>query len=323
MIAGRGTDSYKTPMRTRLALLAVAAVVVAPAAHGASTEPRLVVHGRTGHAPSEIVLRHIASLSSALVLVPAEYTLTVGQAPGTPVANVSADVLVDGTPKTVAGVLAVAPDGTPSCDGAPHAATWTVALGDTTQTLVTLTLEADSQPVQLIACLAGSGVDRLTLQLTSTVLTPPAHPAHPVWEALLSLADGSQVASVATLALPSKLTLRASYQRPKHLVSLSGTVLEAGVAAAQRRVVVSIGSRASTLTTIGATKSHDDGTWRGVITNVRRTLFVQAQVVVPETDTTASACAPPTLTAPCVSATAAGYTATSATVRVAVAPAAK
>jgi hypothetical protein len=320
MIAGVTRDSYKTPMRTSIALLAVAAVVLAPAAHGASNDPRLVVHGRTEKAASEIVLRHVSSVSSALVLVPAGYTLTLAQAPGTALGSASADVLVDGVPKTVTGMVAVAPEGTPSCDGLPHAAVWTLALGDGTQTLATLTLAADTQPMQLSACLAGTQIDRLTLQLAASVLAPPTQPGHPVWEALLSLADGSQVASVATLALPAKLTLKASYQRAKHLVAVAGTVLEAGAAAPQRRVVVSIGSRPTTLTTIGATRSHDDGTWRGVITNVRRTLYVQAQVVVAEADTTATGCTPPTLTAPCVSATTAGYRATSAAVRVVVAP---
>ncbi|MDX6514546.1 MAG: hypothetical protein QOH73_212 [Gaiellaceae bacterium] len=307
-------------MRARLALVAIGgAAVLAPLAHGAGTEPRLVVHGRTAKAASEVILRHVGAASTALVLVPGGYTLTLGQPAGATVGAASADQLIDGGTRTLSGAVTTAPPGTLACDGVAHAATWSVALGDGTQTLVTLTVAADSAPAQLLVCLSGSQVDRLTLQLAATVLVPPAQPARPVWEALVSLADGSQVASVATLALPAKLTLRATYQRIKHLIAVSGVVLEAGAAApTSRRVVVSIGKQASTLTTIGATRTKPDGSWRGVITNVKRTLYVQAQAIVPEADTTATACTPPTLTAPCVSATSAGYTASSAVVRVAV-----
>ena len=319
MIAVDGADSYKTAMRARLALLGIAAAVVAPAAHGVTPQPQLVVHGRTARATSEIVLRHVATVSSALVLVPAGYTLTLGQPEGTPLGSASADLLVDGVAKLVTGTPTVAPAGTPSCDGA-------VTRRDLDALARRRDADArDAHPRGGHGARAGPRVprrvqvDRLTLQLASTVLAPPTQPARPVWEALISQADGSQVASVATLVLPAKLTLRATYQPAKHLIALSGTVLEGGAAAAQRRVVVSVGAKASTLTTIGATRSHDDGTWRGVITNVKRTLFVQAQVVVPETNTTATACTPPTLTAPCVSATRRATRATSAAVRVAVA----
>jgi hypothetical protein len=312
--------SYKTRVRARLAALCLLATLAAPAAHAADATPRLVVHGRVGKVPSEIVLRHVGALASARILVPAAYTLTLGQAPGATLGSAGADQLTDAGTRPLSGVVAVAPEGTLACDGASHAAVWTIQLADAQQVQATVLVAADPAPASLVVCLGGTGVDRLTLQLGATTLSPPGQAARPVWEALLTAPDGTDRSSVATLVIPAKVTLKGVFQRFKHQIAVSGKVLEAGAPApVGRRVVVSIGNKATTLTAIGATRTHADGTWRGVITNVRRTLFVRAQAILPEEDTTASACTPPTLTAPCVSATAAGYSVTSGTARIVVA----
>jgi hypothetical protein len=307
-------------VRTRLAGLGLLAALAAPAAHGADALPRLVVLGRIGKVPSQIVLRNVGATSSVRVLVPAGYALTLGQAAGTAVGSGSADQATDAGTRTIGGVVSVAPDGTAVCDGAAHAAVWSLALVEAKAVVATVVVAADSAPASLLVCTGGTGVTRLTLQLGAAALAPPTQPARPVWEALLSYPDGSQAASVATLAIPAKLSLKASFQRFKHAIALSGRLLEAGAAGpGGRRVVVSIGTQPSTLTSLGATRTKPDATWRGVITNVKRTLYVQAQAISPELDTTGSACTPPTLTAPCVSATVAGYTAVSAIVKVVVA----
>src|SRR4051812_26238662 len=314
--------SYKTRVRARLAALGLLATLAAPAAHAADVQPRLVVHGRVAKVPSEIVLRHVGTLASARVLVPAAYGLTLGQPPGTTLGAASADRSADGATQSVSGPVAVAPEGTLACDGLPHTAVWTVQLAAAGAVQATVVVAADAAPAALLVCLAGTGVDRLTLQLAATTLVPPLKAARPVWEALFTAPDGMDRSSVATLVIPAKVTLKGVYQRFKHQISVSGAVLEAdGTAPAGRRVVVSIGSKPTTLTTIGATRTHADGSWRGVVTNVRRTLYVRAQAVFPEEDTTATACAPPTLTAPCVSATTAGYSVTSGTAKIVVATA--
>jgi hypothetical protein len=297
-------------------------MLAAPAARAADAQPRLVVNGRVGKTPSEIVLRHVGTLSSARVLVPSAYTLVLGQPSGATLGSAAADQASGGGTHALTGPVAVAPEGTLACDGSSHAAVWTIQLADAQAVQATVLVAADEAPASLLVCLAGTGVDRLTLQLAATTLTPPSKAARPVWEALFTAPDGTDRSGVATLVIPAKVTLKGAFQRFKHQIAVSGKVLEAGgPAPVGRRVVVSIGNKPTTLTTIGATRTHADGTWRGVITNVRRTLYVRAQAVFPEEDTTATACTPPTLTAPCVSATAAGYSVTSGTARVVVATA--
>jgi hypothetical protein len=303
-------------VRLLLAALGLAVLVAAPAARSDDPAPRLVVLGRVGHVPSQIVLRDVAATSSVRILIPAGYTLTLGQAPGGPRGPASATTT---TGEVLGGMVVVAPDGAAACDGAPHTAIWTLPLANATQVVTTVTIAADSSPSSLLVCTGGTNIARLVLQLSPVTLAPPTAPSHPVWEALISYPDGSQAASVSTLAIPTAVTLKGSYQRTKHQIAVSGRVLEGGAPApAGRRVVVSIGNGPTTLTTLGATRTRANGTWLGVVTNVRKTLYVQAQVVVPEQDTTATACTPPTLTAPCVSATVAGYTATSSTVKIVV-----
>jgi hypothetical protein len=307
-------------VRARLVALGLLATLAAPAAHGADAPPRLVVNGRVGKVPSEIVLRHVGGLASSRIVVPGGYTLTLGQAPGTTLGSASADRADGGASRALSGVVAVAPEGTLACDGSSHTAVWTIQLADAQAVQATVLVAADAAPATLLVCIAGTGVERLTLQLAGATLTPPAQAARPVWEALFTTPDGSDAAGVATLVIPAKVTLKGVFQRFKHQISVSGKVLEANAAApVGRRVVVSIGNKPTTLTTIGATRTHADGSWRGVITNVRRTLYVRAQAVFPEQDTTATGCSPPTLTAPCVSATAAGYSASSGTAKVVVA----
>ena len=308
-------------MLLRVAVLVAVALLSAGSAAAAGADagaaPGLVVHGRTAKTASELLLQHVAAVDTAAVHVDASYALTLGQAPGTVLGSATAQQLTDTGSRALTGTVTVAPPDATSCDGVTHAAIWSIALGDGTQTFATVTVAADPTPAQLFVCLGAQRIDSLVLHLAATVLTPPKLAAHPVWEALFSLAGGDQVASVATLAVPDTLTLHGTYQRYKHAIALAGMLREAGAApAGQRRIVVSVGASQSALAPIGGTGSHPDGSWHGTITNAKHTLFVRAQVTVRDADTTATACAPPTFIAPCGSATAAGYTATSATIRV-------
>jgi hypothetical protein len=294
-----------------LRFVLVAAVVLASAASARAdaTTPRIVVHGRTAKATSEIALQHLEGVDSALVRVDAGYVLTLGQVEGTKLGTVVADKL--------SGALVVAPAGTPACDGVAHAAVWTAALTDGTQTVATLILAADSTPAQLLVCLAGTQLASVKLLLTRAALAPPAKAEQARWEALFSLTGGEPVTSVATLGLPVKLTLRGAYDRRKHQIALSGILLEAGAAPpARRRIVVLTGKTQARLSPIGATGTRPDGSWRGTITNARATLYVQAQAIVSDADTTGSGCTSLVFAAPCVSATAAGYTVTTAIARI-------
>jgi hypothetical protein len=306
-------------MLVRVAFVAALALLGTGSAAGADATPapRLVVHGHSAKAASEIALEHLTGVDTALVRIDASYALALGQAPGTVLGSASAQQLVDASSHALNGPVSVAPPDATACDGAAHAAIWSIALGDGTQTVATVTVGVDPAPAQLVLCLGGTQLDSVALHLAATVLTPPKTPAHPVWEALFSLPGGDQLASVATLALPERITIRGAYQRYKHAIALAGTLREAGVApAVARRVVVSVGTSGSALAPIGSTGSYPDGSWRGTLTNAKHTLYVRAQVVVRDADTTATACAPPTFVAPCGSATAAGYVATSQTIRV-------
>jgi hypothetical protein len=301
-------------------MLAALVLLLAPPGQAAVDSPRLVVHTKTAKAPGEIVLRQVAGFDRALVRLAAGSTLTLGQAPGGALGTVAAERVSGGAVQKLSGPLVAAAPETAVCDGAAHTAVWTAALSDGAQVVATLVLAADAAPAQILVCLAGAELADAKLQLLPAVLTPPTQPGRAMWEALFSFPNGEQVASAATLALPAKLTQRAAFNRFKRTVTLTGLLQEAGAAPpVSRRVIVLVGAGARALKPLGSTSTRPTGAWSGVITNVKRTLFVQARVTVQDVDVTATACATPSFAAPCVSATEGGFTATTGVLRVTVA----
>jgi hypothetical protein len=298
-----------------------------PAAGSTSTSFRLTVP------------RDDDALFRALFYVPAGYTATLGQAPGTQIGTVAAQVLVR---EPIAGavlpltgtvvVTDVATVGTAvtQCTGtAAHAGYWVLVLQAAGQELrVPMVIDPVSGPLAAAAsyvlsvCLpsphipvaaggATFGAKLIQAQLNlSNVLRAPSSGGAYRWHAVttpwpngpgLPNAAGT-VTAQGTVALPGAITLFATSK--KRVVTVTGRLTEAGQGIGARTVTVRIGTRNYSVRTNAA------GTFRKAVRIARGSrVAVRATAAVPAR-TGACTATSPFAPIPCVSDTSQFFTAT-------------
>ena len=279
------------------------------------------------------------------IFVPSGYTLNTSAAPGTRIGSTSGSVFARDAniPLPLSGDVIVAPPNTnaPGCSTGTHLAVWLLDLQVAGQRIqlpvhvdATTGTNAAFGAYQLIVCLAPSDVPQGTpgrspngaqlLEATFTtegVFTAPAGAV--VWKALTtpyapSTGAPNAAGTVETRASvgPGTVTIaRKIISARKRIIRISGRVTQAGAAVAGAQVSLLLNGKASRFrartTAIGAYSMSLKKTGK------KSTTTFQARVSVGERDITSSGCQNPTLpVVPCVSATAAPFTAVSARLRV-------
>jgi hypothetical protein len=325
----------------RFLLAGVVALAVAEAASAAYV-PRLFAD----HVPNgvEVTVRHTAAddaTASLAVYVPSQYTSThAASSPGTTIGRVSARVQV-----RAVGGIELALDGTivadnplnhvsNSCSPGLHQAVWIASLsvpGQPQPIRISVYVDATAGApdaalgaVRLLACLpspevpesqGGAPLGTKLLEAAFTlerVFTPPAAGVLQWIGRFVPYLAGTRTPNVAggvesraLVRLPRRISIRSSpARRPgRQLVALAGVVSEAGRAVARMPVRIQGGGRTRTTTT------SDSGGFFLVVP-LRKTTTFRASVTVPARDVTATVCPP------CVSASAAGFQASSSRVKV-------
>ena len=240
--------SYKTRVRARLAALGLLATLAAPAAHAADAQPRLVVNGRVGKVPSEIVLRHVADALLRARPRPVGVHAELGQAAGATLGAAAADQIVrQRARERSTGPVAVAPEGTLACDGPSHAAVWTIAArrrdADGRRRVARRGRPGAGAAPRLPRRHRGRPADAAARRDDPDAAGDSRAPG--LGGAPLGAPTARSVASVATLAIPAKVTLKGALQRFKHQIARVGDGARGGRPGARRTARRRLDRRAS------------------------------------------------------------------------------
>jgi hypothetical protein len=273
------------------------------------------------------------------IFVPAAYTVNTSAAPGTVIGTTSGSVFARDAniPLPLSGDVVVAPPNTnaPGCTTGTHLAVWLLRLqvaGQTIQLPVTVDTNTNigfGGGYVLVTCLAPADVPQGTpgrspngAQLLEAVFTVnnvfqvPADAT--TWKALTTpYAPGTgapnAAGTVETRALVGTGALTIGTRgtnKKKRTLRISGKLTQAGAAVAGSQVRLLLNGKASRFTA----RTAPTGNYTVVLrkTGKKSTTTFQARVTVAERDVTSTGCQSPTLPiAPCVSATASGFTAVS------------
>jgi hypothetical protein len=279
------------------------------------------------------------------IYVPTGYSINTSAAPGTKIGTTSGSVFARDAniPLPLSGDVVVVPPTTnaPGCDPVPHIAVWNLALSVAGQNInlpvhvdQTSGAEAALGPYKLVVCLApadtpqGSpgrspnGAQLLEATFTTNnTFTVPAGAS--VWKSFTtpySAGNGvpNAAATVETRAIvsPGTVTIgRKVTSAKKRIIRISGKVSQAGAAVAGAQVSLLLNGKSS----VFKARTTASGAYALSLRKKgkRSTTTFQARVTVGERDVTSVGCASPSLPGiACVSATASGFTAVSAKIRV-------
>jgi hypothetical protein len=279
------------------------------------------------------------------IYVPAGYSLNTSQGPGTVIGTTSGSVFARDAniPLPLSGDVVVAPPDTNAapCFTGTHTAVWLLRLQVAGQQ-IQLPIAVDQTSgtagalgsYQLVTCLAPSDVPQGTpgrspngaqlLEAVFTVnniFTVPAGTS--VWKTLTTpYSPGTGVPNAAgtvetrsivgtgAISIGRKIT-----SLKKRMLRLTGKVSQAGAAVAGSQVTLLLNGKASKFR--ARTSAAGNYTINLRKTGKKSTTTFQARVTVAERDVTLTGCASPSVPpVPCVSATASGFTAVSARIRV-------
>jgi hypothetical protein len=278
------------------------------------------------------------------IFVPASYTLNTTAAPGTVIGTTSGSVFARDAniPLPLSGDVVVAPPNTnaPGCTTGTHLAVWLLRLQVAGQAIqLPITVDPNTNisfggGSVLVTCLAPADVPQGTpgrspngaqlLEADFTVNNLFQVPAEATtWKALTTpyspgTGTPNVAGSVETRALVGTGALTIGTRvtnKKKRTLRISGKLTQAGAAVAGSQVRLLLNGKASRFTA----RTAPTGNYTVVLrkTGKKSTTTFQARVTVAERDVTSTGCQSPTLPiAPCVSATASGFTAVSRKVRV-------
>lgn len=345
---------------TRLVLavaVAVGALGLTSSALAAYTPQFIVNHNPHNVSSATTTIRIVVSrqddaTARVVFYAPLGYTGVLGQAAGTQLGTVAAQVqALRISPDAVlplTGTIVTADPArytTNPCSPGTHRAVWLLRLEAAGRTLevpvyidVPTGPEASFASFRFIACLPsphipeesggaafGAKLLEANLQLQSGLLTTPTTAGRYVWPAIftpwpagpgLPNAAGT-VQSRAVVQLPGQVTLRVRYNRARRTWSLTGSVTENRVGVAGATVQISRGTRANRLRSIRAVRTRANGTFSiSVSARPRVRTFFRARAAVPNRVNSTVGCAIamplPPVPGGCVSAVFSGFTAQSA-----------
>jgi hypothetical protein len=331
------------------AAAAVAALVLAPAALAANTGTMWVSHAPLVLAGSKSTTIHVNlpqtddPIAAINIYVPNSYTLTLNQAAGTTIGNVSATVFshTQGLSLPLTGtVVAQAPSNfttqSTQCTGSPTSqAVWLLDMTVAGQSIqlplyvnATQGVEQTLGLEKLTVCLppwdipeslggAAQGAQILDVLFTvNGVFTTPTAGGLSRWDALVTpYTPGTGKANPAGtfemrafVPLPVVLGLHATYLPKTNTFRLSGKVTEGGLPVPSLTLHIARGVSPSRLTQRSTTRTDANGNWKTAgHLSPRRTTYFQLNASVGEKESTyAAGCqSPATAVAPagCVSAT--------------------
>jgi len=279
------------------------------------------------------------------IFVPAGYSLNTSAAPGTTIGTGSGSVFARDAniPLPLSGNVVVAPPNTNAapCFTGTHLAVWLLQLQVAGQS-ITLPIAVDPTAgtlaalgaYQLVTCLPPADVPPGTpgrapngaqlLEATFTVNNIFQVPAtESIWKAittpyapLVGLPNPAGTVETRALASSGTLTINATVtNKKKRTLRVSGKLAQGGASVAGSQVRLLLNGAASRFTA----RTSASGNYSLVLkkTGKKSVTIFQARATVAERDATSTVCATPSLpNVPCVSATAAGFTAVSQKVKV-------
>lgn len=279
------------------------------------------------------------------IYVPTGYSLNTSQGPGTVIGTTSGSVFARDAniPLPLSGDVVVAPPNTNAapCFTGTHTAVWLLRLQVAGQQ-IQLPIAVDQTSgtagalgaYQLVTCLAPSDVPQGTpgrspngaqlLEAVFTVnniFTVPAGTS--VWKTLTTpytpgtgvpnaagTVETRSIVGTGAISIGKKIT-----SLKKRMLRLSGKVSQAGAAVAGSQVTLLLNGKVSKFK--ARTNAVGNYTINLRKTGKKSTTTFQARVTVAERDVTTTGCASPSVPpVPCVSATASGFTALSAKIKV-------
>jgi hypothetical protein len=280
------------------------------------------------------------------IYVPTGYSLNTSQGPGTVIGTTSGSVFARDAniPLPLSGDVVVAPPNTNAapCFTGTHTAVWLLRLQVAGQQ-IQLPIAVDQTSgtagalgsYQLVTCLAPSDVPQGTpgrspngAQLLEAVFTVnnifPVPAGTSVWKTLTTpytpgtgvpnaagTVETRSIVGTGAISIGKKVT-----SAKKRTIRLSGKVSQAGAAVAGTQVTLLLNGKASTKLK-ARTNAVGNYTINLRKTGKKSTTTFQARVTVAERDVTSTGCASPSVPpVPCVSATASGFTALSAKIKV-------
>lgn len=329
--------------------LAVASMLAFAGSALASYTPKLVVSQVGSKTTIHLTIPKPDDATARLVIyAPSSAAATLGQAPGTQIGTVTAQVNakaispdailpLTGVVQVTDGSAAPLAQAATQCTGtATHAATWLLVLSAAGQTLnvpawidPTTGPEAAFGAGKLTVCLpspdvpqsqggAAFGAKLLDVNFTVDGIYGASSAPIATWPSVFTpyvpgTATSNPPGTVLALAIEAQPTITFAAKVGKNgKVSFSGKVSAAGVGAAGGAVAILSGSKK-----IASATTDASGSYAASAKLKKGTYALKARVTSGETDVTAQGCAAAPAGAPkCVSATAAGVSLTSKTVRV-------
>ena len=338
----------------------LASLVVATAAFAANTATVAVSHSPMAVGGSNSTTIHVTvpqatdPIAAINIFVPAGYTGTLGQAPGTKIGDVTATAFSHDNNLTLPLDGTVTTDDpakhtTDACSPGTNAAVWNLNLSVAGQTLVvplyvnpTAGATAALGAYVIKTCFsppdvpqgtpgrAAFGAQLLDAKFTVTsIFKTPSSPGLIRWETLFTPYNkGKGTVNAAgtfearsLVGLPVTVGLGVKYTKKTRKFIASGKLTEGGQGVGEATVTVVRGTSQARLTRIGSPQTTAAGAWSlaGKLAK-KKTYFFKASATVPERDATATGCQSPlpATVAPggCVSATLSPWSAASALVRV-------
>ncbi len=331
---------------SKLAVLAVAATAALALAGNAFAVQKLsVTQSATSLTIKVSQAQTDAQPARITIYVPTGYSINASATPGSTIGTTSGSVFARDAniPLPLSGNVVVAPPNTnaPGCAVGTHLAVWNLALSVAGQNInlpvhvdQTAGAEAALGAYKLVVCLAPADVPQGTpgrspngaqlLEAVFTVnniFTVPA--GSNVWKAITTpYAPGTGAPNVAGTVETRSIVADGAVSISKKVTSLkkrilriSGKVTQAGAAVAGSQVTLLLNGKSSRF----KARTNAAGTYTVSLrkTGKKATTTFQARVTVAERDVTSTGCASPSVPGvACVSATASGFTALSAKIKV-------
>ena len=330
----------------KLAVLAGAAVTALAFAGNALAVQKLSI----SQSPTALTIKVTQAQTDAqpakiTIYVPTGYSINTSAAPGTTIGTTSGSVFARDAniPLPLSGNVVVVPPNTnaPGCATGTHLAVWNLALSVAGQAInlpvhvdATAGAETALGAYKMVVCLAPADVPQGTpgrspngaqlLEANFTVNNVFQVPtSESVWKAittpyapLVGLPNAAGTVETRAVVGSGTLTIKTTVtSKKKRTLRISGKLSQAGAGVAGSQVRLLLNGAASRFTA----RTAPSGNYTVVLkkTGKKSTTTFQARSTVAEHDVTSTVCQAPTLPGvPCVSATAAGFTAVSKKVRV-------
>jgi hypothetical protein len=190
---------------------------------------------------------------------------------------------------------------------------------------ITICLPSPDIPVASGGATFGAKVLEANLFLTN-VFTAPTAAGKYVWSAVFTPYNvgagtpnpAGTVESRAIVILPTQITISAKVKnKKKHQISVTGAVTENLVGISGQAIVLVVGKKPDGKGSPFTSKSGAGGTFGGLLTLKKGTYYLTVGVIVADRDATSTECAGPSKApAGCVSATVAGFTTISRTIKI-------